>query len=108
MTTLVRSNENQTPTERVKPGDRPTSPALTVQIEGKSHATGTIAVVVPPHHGPAHDQASNPTRRRVGAWAASLVKLFSPPSTQRARTRQEAYQERLKGYGLNRISYPRC
>ena len=37
-----------------------------------------------------------------------LAKISGPPTSQRERTRQEVYLERVKGHGtLTRFSYPR-
>ncbi len=109
MTTLVTPRESQTPIERVRPGSRPAAPDLAVQIEGRYHASVPTAGVAQPHRGLVRVQAEGPSPERIGIWAALLAKIFGPAATQRERTRREAYQERLKGYGtLNRFSYPRC
>ena len=109
MTTLLRSRESQTPIESVRPGSRPTAPVFAVQIEGQYHAPSTTARVAQPHRRLVRVQAGGPSPRRIGVWAALLAGIFGQPATQRGRTRQEAYQERLNGYRtISSVSYPRC
>ena len=83
--------------------------ASAVHVEGEYHATGTIAGAAQPHRRLVRVQTGDPSPRRIGVWAGLLSRIIGPPVTQRERTRQEAYQERLKGNGtLARFSYPRC
>ena len=109
MTTLVSPRESQTQFERVRPGSRPAAPASAVRFEKEYNASGTIAGAVQPHRRLVRVQAGSPSPRKIGVWASILAKISGPAATQRERASQEAYQERLKGYGtLTSVTYPRC
>ena len=108
MTTLVKPREIQTPIKRVKPAIRPAAPTSAVQIGEEYHtpATAVEATRTPLRRVPENDGV--PLTRKMGVWAALLAKINGPAVTQRERTRQEAYEERLKGNGvLTRFMSPR-
>jgi len=109
MTATVSPREGQAPFERVKLGPRPKARALAVQIEGEFGLVGSNTVAAQANQNLARAQTADPSPIKVSPLAAMLAKLFGSAATNRDRTRQEVYQEQVRGYGnLTGVTYPRC
>ena len=109
MATPVKPRGSRASIERVKPAGRPAASASVVPIEEEYHVPGTTARAAPPYRGLVFVQAVGPSPRKIGVWAALMAKLLGPAATRRQLTRQEAYQEWLRGYGtLTSATWPRC